>query len=120
MGLLAKIFLGIIAFEELFILWIEVFAWEAKGPKVFSSFKKEFFGATTSLASNMGLYNGFLGAGMIWSLFIKDAIWSLNIALFFTGCMVVAGIYGALTVEKGILFKQGIPAMVTLLILLLS
>lgn len=120
MSLLAKIFVGIIAFEHFFILWIEVFAWTSKGPKVFSSFQKDFFTETKALASNMGLYNGFLAGGLIWSLLIANPEWAFNVALYFVICVVVAGIYGAFTVEKGIFFKQGVPGIIAMLFLLLA
>jgi putative membrane protein len=65
------------------------------------------------------LYNGFLAFGLIWSLLISDAIWSKNIALFFLICVFVAGIYGAMTASKRILFVQAIPAALGILSLVL-
>ena len=120
MLILAKFFVGIVALEHLFIFWIEAFAWEVKGPKVFSSFPESLFKETKGIAANMGLYNGFLAAGMIWSFFIADPIWSMNIAMFFVACVVVAAIYGAVTVDKGILIKQGVPAFIAMALLLLA
>lgn len=64
------------------------------------------------LAANQGLYNGFLAAGLIWSLFIRDPQWHNNVALFFLSCVVVAGLYGALTADRSILFKQALPAII--------
>jgi putative membrane protein len=71
------------------------------------------------LAANQGLYNGFLGAGLIWSLFILDAYWAENIACFFLLCVLVAGIYGAFTASRKILYVQALPAALALLALLL-
>ncbi|WP_282457092.1 DUF1304 domain-containing protein [Chitinophaga sedimenti] len=60
------------------------------------------------MAGNQGLYNGFLAAGLIWSFFIDDEAWAMNIRFFFLGCVAVAGIYGAATASKRIFFRTGI------------
>ena len=120
MLVVAKIFVAIVALEHLLIFWIEAFKWEEKGPKVCGSLPASLFHDTKGIAANMGLYNGFLAAGMIWSLFISDLVWSMNIALFFVGCVVVAAIYGGLTVDKGIIFKQGLPAFIAMVLLILA
>ena len=70
------------------------------------------------MAANQGLYNGFLAAGLIWSLIIGDPIWAQKVAVFFLGCVFVAGAYGALTASKRILFVQAIPALIAMLTLL--
>ena len=69
------------------------------------------------MAANQGLYNGFLAAGLIWSLLIDNAIWSNNVAFFFLACVIVAGVYGAVTTDKSIFFKQALPAIIALLVL---
>ncbi len=121
MEILAKILVGIVALEHLYILWLEMFAWETAGKKAFrGSLPDEMFKPTKKLAANQGLYNGFLAAGLIWSFFVCDKIWSNNIAVFFLGCVVVAGIYGALTASKKIFFVQALPAIVALIFVLLS
>jgi putative membrane protein len=98
-----------------------MFAWTTKGRKVFKSIPPELFEKTKALAANQGLYNGFLAAGLLWSLCIGDAGWSKNIALFFLTCVSVAGIYGAITAQRSIFFKQGLPALIAIaLVLLLS
>lgn len=101
---------ALIALQHLYFLWLEMFAWTTRGPKVFRSFPKELFPPTKTLAANQGLYNGFLAAGLIWSLLIADADWSRNVGLFFAGCVAVAGIYGGLTASRKIFWIQGIPA----------
>jgi putative membrane protein len=68
--------------------------------KVFKTIPEEQFEKTKVLAANQGLYNGFLAAGLVWSLLITDTTWSKNVALFFLGCVLVAGIYGAMTASK--------------------
>ena len=65
-----------------------------------------------------GLYNGFLAAGLVWSFFIGDPMWSANVRLFFLGCVAVAGTYGALTVSKKIFFAQALPAIVAMVCVL--
>ncbi len=120
MELLPKIFIGIIAFLHLYIMWFEMFAWESRGPKIFRNFPKDLFPKTKALAANQGLYNGFLAAGLIWSLLIGDENWSDNIALFFLGCIAVAGIYGALTADKKIIFVQTIPSFIAIALILVS
>lgn len=98
-----------------------MFAWETLGKKTFKGFlKDELFKPTKGLAANQGLYNGFLSAGLIWSFFIEDKTWSQNVAVFFLGCVIVAGIYGALTASKKIFFVQALPAIIALAFLLLK
>ena len=109
-----------IALMHLYFLWLEMFAWTTRGKKVFRSFPKELFEPTKTLAANQGLYNGFLAAGLLWSLFISDPLWSNNIALFFLACVVIAGIYGGISADKKIFLVQGLPALLTLLIILFS
>lgn len=118
--MIANILIGIIAFIHLYILWFEMFAWETKGPKVFRSLPRELFPQTKAMAANQGLYNGFLAAGLIWSLFIQDAKWSMYVALFFLGCVAVAGIYGTLTADKKIIFVQTVPATIAILTILMG
>lgn len=107
------------AFEHLYFLWLEMFAWTTRGPKVFSTLPKELFVPTKVLAANQGLYNGFLAAGLIWAMCICDATWSNYVAAFFASCIAIAGIYGALTASKKIFFVQALPALITLLLILL-
>ncbi len=118
LGIIAKILVGLVAVEHIYILWLEMFAWTTRGPKVFRSFPKDLFEPTKALAANQGLYNGFLAAGLIWSLLIQDPNWSVNVALFFLGCVIVAAIYGAATAQKTIFMVQGMPAIIALLAVL--
>lgn len=114
----ANILIGLVAAIHLYILWFEMFAWESRGPKVFRSFPKDLFPATKSMAANQGLYNGFLAAGLIWTFFIGDPVWRDNVALFFLGCVAVAGVYGALTADRKIVFVQTVPAALGILAVL--
>ena len=120
MVLASQIVIGFVALIHLYILWFEMFAWETRGPKVFRSFPKDLFPKTKSMAANQGLYNGFLAAGLIWSLIIADPLWSKNVALFFLACVAVAGIYGAMTADKKIIFVQTVPSVIGIALLLLS
>lgn len=98
-----------------------MFAWETLGKKTFKgSLKDELFKPTKGLAANQGLYNGFLAAGLIWSLFISDESWSKKMGLFFLSCVIVAGIYGALSASKKIFFIQALPAILALLFLIIN
>ncbi|MBP6664281.1 MAG: DUF1304 domain-containing protein [Chitinophagales bacterium] len=118
---LSKIIIALIALEHLYILWIEMFAWTSVGKKVFrGAMPPNMFEATRVLAANQGLYNGFLAAGLIWSLLIPNPIWSQNVATFFLACVAIAGIYGSLTAAKSIFFVQALPAIIGLIIVLMS
>jgi putative membrane protein len=119
METIANILVGVVALEHLYILYLEMFAWETKGKKAFKgSLRPELFAPTKVLAANQGLYNGFLAAGLIWSFFINDKTWSVNVAIFFLSCVIVAGVYGAITASKKIFFIQALPALIALGIVL--
>lgn len=120
MEIAAKIVIGLVAFIHVYILWFEMFAWESRGPKVFRAFPKDLFAPTKSMAANQGLYNGFLAAGLIWTFMISNSAWRDNIALFFLGCVAVAGIYGAMTADKKIIFVQTVPAAIGIVLILIS
>lgn len=119
MTLAANILIGIIAFLHLYIMYFEMFAWTTKGPKVFRNFPKDLFEPTKVMAANQGLYNGFLAAGLIWTFFIENVEWKWNIALFFLSCVAVAGIVGALTASKKILYVQTVPALIAIALYIL-
>ena len=115
MSLLAKIFAALVALEHVYILWLEMFAWETQGKKTFrGSMPDELFRPTKVLAANQGLYNGFLAAGLIWSLFIPDPLWQKYVAIFFFSCVATAGIYGGVTASRKIFFVQALPAILGL------
>lgn len=121
MQILSYILIGIVAVEHLYILWLEMFAWETAGKKAFKgSLPDAMFTPTKTLAANQGLYNGFLAAGLIWSFFISDISWQNHVAVFFLSCVIVAGVYGALTASKKIFFIQALPAIIALVVTLLK
>lgn len=117
MDIFIKILIGFIAFLHLYFFYFETFAWTTKGPKIFRQFPKELFPKTKAMMANQGLYNGFLAAGLIWTFFIENEIWQNNVALFFLGCVSLAGIVGAITVSKKIFFIQALPSIICLLLL---
>lgn len=120
MKLLSQILIALVALEHIYILWLEMFVWTTRGKKVFKSLSPEMFEKTKVLAANQGLYNGFLSAGLIWSLLIFDLVWSANVAYFFLGCVAVAGIYGAFSANKSIFFIQALPAIIALIFTILA
>lgn len=119
MEIVIKVLIGLIAALHLYFLYFEMFAWDTLGKNIFRSLPKDMFSKTKVMAANQGLYNGFLSAGLIWTFFIKHAEWYFNISIFFLTCVSVAGIYGALSVDKKIFFVQALPALIALLLLIL-
>lgn len=115
MTILSKILIGFVAIIHLYIVWLEMFAWTTRAKKVFRGVPAEMFEKTKQMAGNQGLYNGFLAAGLIWSLLICDAHWSFNVALFFLSCVFIAGIYGAITVQRTIFYVQSVPALLAII-----
>lgn len=121
MEILAIIFTAIVALEHVYILWIEMFAWETAGKKTFKgALPPELFTPTKGLAANQGLYNGFLAAGLAWSFLISNPEWSFNVRVFFLGCVIVAALYGGFKSSKSIIIKQGLPAILAMIFVLLN
>ena len=117
MNTLTSILIALIAALHLWFLTLEMFLWKKpKGLKTFG-LTQEFADATAVLAANQGLYNGFLAAGLIWGLAAVDSIHAFSIKVFFLSCVVIAGIFGAITADKKILYVQALPAAVTLALL---
>lgn len=117
MPILAKVLVGLVAAEHVYILVLEMFLWATpRGMRAFGRTKEEQE-STKVLAANQGLYNGFLAAGLFWSLVADDAI-ALKLKLFFLGCVAVAGLYGAATAARKILFVQTVPAAIAIAVVL--
>ena len=118
MNLLLTILISFVALEHFYFLVLEMFFWtKPKGIKTFGLESKEYAEKTKVLAANQGLYNGFLTAGLIWAIIIKD----FNVAMFFLCCVAIAGIYGAYSTKKIRLFYvQAIPAIIALLVILFN
>jgi putative membrane protein len=114
----ATALVAFVAIEHLYILVLEMFLWtKPAGLRAFA-LTPEFAEQTAVLAANQGLYNGFLAAGLIWGLIRKEDGHSLQV--FFLGCVIVAGIFGAITAKPSILYVQAAPAFIALVLTLLA
>ncbi|MCK0108519.1 DUF1304 domain-containing protein [Flavobacteriaceae bacterium S0825] len=118
MELLITVLIVLVAIEHIYFLILEMFLWtKPKGIITFGLKSKEFAEDTKVLAANQGLYNGFLAAGLVYSLIIEDK----NLSIFFLVCVTIAAIYGSYSTRKVRLFYiQGIPAILALLIILIN
>ena len=120
MTIIANTLIALTALSHIGFLVLEMFLWtKPQGRKVFRM-TPEQAQATSVLAANQGLYNGFLAAGLVWSLFHPQPDFAFQLKLFFLVCVVVAAIYGAWSVKPRILLIQGGPAIAALLFLLLA
>jgi putative membrane protein len=117
MNLLLTILIAFIALEHLYFLVLEMFFWtKPKGLKTFG-LKKEYAEQSKVLAANQGLYNGFLAAGLIWSIVEKN----IETAIFFLICVAIAGIYGAYSTKNlKLFFIQSVLAIIALLLAIFS
>lgn len=112
---LARIAIAIVALLHFYFLVLEMFLWtKPAGLRAFG-LTPEKAEASKVLAANQGLYNGFLGAGLLWSL--TEGSHSFHIALFFLVCVIIAGFYGAATANRKILYVQAFPAIVALVLI---
>ena len=118
MPTIANIVVLLIAILYVYILVLEMFLWDK--PAGLRAFNQTQEAATASkvLAANQGLYNGFLAAGLFWGLTLGSN--GNSVKIFFLCCVLVAGLYGAATANRKILFIQAIPAAIGLVLLLLS
>jgi putative membrane protein len=113
----SQILTGLVAFLHAYFLVLEMFLWATPfGQKTFKRSREEQE-QTKVLAANQGLYNGFLVAGLVWSFFAANGF---ELRVFFLACIVIAGIYGAATAARSILYVQAIPAALALTATLLS
>ncbi|AJE87142.1 MULTISPECIES: DUF1304 domain-containing protein [Streptomyces] len=122
MNVLASLLVGLVAALHLYFLVLEMFLWRTpRGRAVFGT-TEEFAEQSAALAANQGLYNGFLTAGLVWALLASGGPGGEGFApaVFFLGCVVVAGAYGAATVSRRILAVQALPAALGLGAVLLA
>ena len=108
--MVATFIVGLIAALHVYILVLEMFLWTTSRARRAFGTTAEFAEATKVLAANQGLYNGFLAAGLIWALALGVQSDGKANALFFLACVGVAGLYGAATASRRILFVQAVPA----------
>jgi len=112
MSVVANIVVGLIALLHVYILVLEMFLWtKPTGLRAFGH-SLEAANASRVLAANQGLYNGFLAAGLFWGLSLGDS--GVDIQMFFLGCVLIAGLYGAATASRKILYVQAVPAAIGL------
>ena len=108
MRLLAAVLVGVVAVIHVYILVLEMFWWNTpRGRKAFGT-TPEFAAASSPLAANQGLYNGFLAAGLVYGLLSGDPV-GFAFRVFFLSCVILAGCYGAVTANRRILFIQVLP-----------
>ena len=116
MDVISDVLVFVVAVLHFGFLYLEMFLWtRPRGLKAFGNTPEQ---AKTMkvLAANLGLYNGFLGAGLLWSLLVTSEIFEFDIKMFFLGCVILAALFGAVTVSRRILFIQGLPAITALAI----
>ena len=111
MSIVAKVLIALVALEHIYFLVLEMFLWTAPRTRAAFGMTEAAAETTKVLAANQGLYNGFLAAGLIWSL-IAPAAYATQLAMFFLGCVVIAGLYGGYSVGTRILLIQALPAAI--------
>lgn len=118
MLMLANLIIGLVALIHVYIMVLEMFLWDKPyGLKAFGQ-TQQAASASKVLAANQGLYNGFLAAGLVWGMSLGQH--GFGVKVFFLSCVLVAGIYGAATANRKILFIQALPAALALVLLFLS
>lgn len=118
MTYLPLILVALVAFEHFYILILEMFFWtKPRALRVFGGTKEDAESSKT-LAANLGLYNGFLAAGLVWGLAHPNQMIGEQVQIFFLSCVLVAALYGGLTAKKSILLMQGLPAALALFFVL--
>jgi putative membrane protein len=119
MTVVANILVGLTGLLHVYILYLEMFLWtKPAGMKTFN-LTPERAELTKPMAANQGLYNGFLAAGLFWSLLQGDPAFAFQLKVFFLGCVIVAAAYGAYSVNRKILLTQGTPAILGMIAVLL-
>ena len=120
MNAIANILVALVAGLHFYFLALEMFFWTR--PLGLKTFRNTLEKAADSavLAANQGLYNGFLAAGLVWGLIQGVPAFAFEIKVFFLLCVIVAGVYGAATVSRKILFVQAAPAAAALILLWLA
>ncbi|MCE4555912.1 DUF1304 domain-containing protein [Roseateles cellulosilyticus] len=120
MAMVANVLAALVALLHVYILVLEMFLWtKPQGRKAFG-LKADFAEQTRVLAANQGLYNGFLAAGLAWGVLQGAAGAGRPWLVFFLGCVIVAGVFGAATASRKILFVQALPGAITLAAVLLN
>ncbi|MCA1694086.1 MAG: DUF1304 domain-containing protein [Actinobacteria bacterium] len=119
MSTVAKILVGLVAVAHVYFLVLEMLLWKTPRGRAIFGTDEEFADKSAALAANQGLYNGILAAGLIWSLFASDEV-AFQVQVFLLIGIIVAGVYGAATVNRRILFFQALPAALALAFVILA
>jgi putative membrane protein len=119
METVANVLVGLVAALHAYILVMEMFLWQKKPGLGLHGFDPEMARATAPMAANQGLYNGFLAAGLAWGLIAADPT-GFRVQVFFLCCVVVAGVFGAVTANRRILFAQALPGALALTAVLIA
>lgn len=114
------IFASIVALLHVYFMVLEMFLWQKESTLRRFRMSAEKAEATASLAKNQGLYNGFLAAGLVWGMTAAVPSESYERVVFFLACVVVAGLYGAVTASRGILYFQAMPAIIALVVTIIA
>ncbi|HVQ03994.1 MAG TPA: DUF1304 domain-containing protein [Burkholderiaceae bacterium] len=118
MGLAANVVIAVVALLHVYFLVLEMFLWDKPAGLRAFGHTAEAAAASKVLAANQGLYNGFLAAGLLWGLSL--GVGGTHIKIFFLLCVLIAGVYGALTASRKILFVQALPALLALILLTIA
>lgn len=118
MLLASSLVIGLIGLLHIYILVLEMFLWDKPAGMRAFGLTPEMAAATKVMAANQGLYNGFLAAGLFWGLSLGEE--GVAISVFFLSCVLVAGLYGAATASRKILFIQAVPAAIGLLLVMIA
>lgn len=116
MRVVANVLTGLVALSHIGILVLEMFFWDHPVGRRIFAMTPQVSASSATLAANQGLYNGFLAAGLLWALWAGRS----DLKIFFLSCVIVAGVFGAVTAKTSILFTQGLPAALALAAVLAS
>lgn len=113
--MIASVLIALVAVIHIHILVFEIFLWDTKTGRKAFNLSADFARDSRVLAANQGLYNGFLAAGLFWGLWLGDS--GFQFKLFFLVCVLIAGLFGAITASRIILYVQALPALLALIAL---
>jgi len=116
--MLGNILVAVVAVIHIYILVLEIFLWDTNTGRKAFNLSPDFARQTRVLAANQGLYNGFLAAGLLWGLWLGER--EFQVTIFFLVCVLIAGIFGAITASRKILYVQAFPALLALIALLIG
>jgi putative membrane protein len=115
----ANVAVAVVALVHVYILVLEMFLWTSPRGRAIFGTDEEFARRSAALAANQGLYNGFLAAGLVWGLVAGGSV-GLQARVFFLVCVIVAGVYGAVSVHRRILYVQALPAAIALALVIVT